>query len=115
MSDNTLSSVPDVDNGASAAEKEVTGELVQGQLAGRTLSVPAVKKWRASAIKALSDGDFDVWAEKTLNDADLEVWLDLDPTLEEIEVFFEELNKGLGTNPGNSRALRRQSTRSLKR
>jgi hypothetical protein len=115
MSDTVSPISGDVDSGASAAEREVTGELVQGQLAGRTISVPAVKEWRASALKALSDGDFDLWAEKTLSDGDLDVWLTVDPKLREIEEFFGEINKGLGTTPGNSRASRRQSMRSLTR
>jgi len=93
----------------SAPEREVTGELVQGELAGRTIYVPPVKKWRASALHALREGDFENWAKITLDDDDWTIWQEVDPTVEDIEVFFKSINTGLGTNPGNSRAQRRSS------
>jgi hypothetical protein len=99
---------------ASAPEREVTGELVQGELAGRTIYVPPTKKWRASALHALREGDFDTWAQTTLADDDWDIWIDVDPTLEQVEAFFASVNKGLGTSPGNSRASRR-SARSTRR
>lgn len=99
----------------SAAEHEVTGELVQGELAGRTVYVPPVKKWRASALHALREGDFDTWAKGTLADDDWDIWDEVDPTIEEIEGFFASINPGLGTSPGNSRASRRSSRTTQKR
>ena len=100
---------------ASAAEKEVRGELIQGTLAGKTVYVKPVKQWRASALHALREGDLMGWAEATLSDDDWEIWTEVDPTLEEIETFFASINTGLGTNPGNSRASRRSSTRTRRR
>lgn len=91
----------------SPAEREVTGELVQGELAGRTVYVPPVKQWRASALHALREGDFDTWAKVTLADDDWAIWDEIDPTIQNIEDFFTSINPGLGTGPGNSRASRR--------
>lgn len=103
--------VPEV----SAAEHEATGELIQGELAGKTIYVPPVKKWRSSALHALRQGDLETWAEGTLSDDDWDIWQEVDPSLEEIEDFFETINKGLGTSPGNSRASRRSSARTKRR
>lgn len=97
----------------SAAEAEAKKELIEGTLCGRSVFVPTVKQWRASAIHALREGDFDTWAEATLDDGDLDWWMDSDPTLGEIEKFFATVNPGLGS--GNSRASRRSSTRNRAR
>lgn len=113
--DEHLDDGPASDSGPTAAEREVTGELVQGELAGRTIYVPPVKKWRASALHALREGDFENWAKITLDDDDWDIWHDVDPTVEDIEVFFKSINSGLGTNPGNSRAQRRSSRPTRKR
>lgn len=98
-----------------AAQKEATGELVQGELAGKVIYCPPVKKWRASALHAMREGDFDTWARTTLEDDDWDVWNEADPTVEEIEGFFATINPGLGTSPGNSRASRRSSKRTPRR
>lgn len=103
------------DSEASAVEREATGELIQGDLAGRTVYVPPVRKWRASGLSALRDGDFNKWAESTLNDDDYDIWMDVDPTLDEIETFFASVNPGLGTSPGNSRRSRNSSRGTRKR
>lgn len=102
-----LHPVPEAD--PSAAEREVTGELVQGELAGQAVYVPPVRQWRASALHALREGDLMGWAEKTLPDDDWEIWQDVDPTMEQIEAFFASVDGRLGVNPGNSRASRRSS------
>lgn len=65
--------------------------------------------WRSSAMRALNRGDFEAWAEKSLTEAGYDVWLDVDPTVEEIEAFFEEFAKTAGISPGGSRASRRSS------
>lgn len=100
---------------SSAAEKEVRGELIQGDLAGKTVYVKPVKQWRASALHALREGDLMGWAEATLTDDDWDTWLEVDPTVEEIQAFFASIDTGLGTNPGNSRRSRRSSTRTRRR
>lgn len=98
-----------------AVEREVKGELVQGQLADRDVYVPPVKQWRASALHALREGDFETWAKITLEDDDWDAWQAVDPTMEDIEKFFASVNPGLGTDRGNSRASRRSSKTTRKR
>lgn len=97
----------------SAAEKEARRELVQGELAGRPIYVPPTKQWRSSAMHALRNGDFQSWAEVVLDDDDYDVWIEVDPTLEQIEDFFEVVNPKLSA--GNSRASRRSSARTRRR
>lgn len=97
----------------SAAEKEAKRELVQGELAGRPIYVPPTKQWRSSAMHHLRNGDFQSWAESVLDDDDYDIWIEVDPTLEEIEAFFELVNPKLSA--GNSRASRRSSRRTPRR
>ena len=117
MASSPVSLVDDVEVevGPSAAEREAKGDLVQGELTGQTIYVRPVKQWRASALSALRDGDFNKWAEGTLDDDDLDIWMDTDPTLEDIENFFATINGGLGTTPGNSRRSRTSSRNTRKR
>lgn len=105
----------EVNTTASAPEREVTGELVQGELAGRPIYVPPVKQWRASALHALREGDFETWAKITLDDDDWTIWAEVDPTFQEIDDFFATINTGIGTSPGNSRASRRSSRNTRRR
>ncbi len=104
----------DDDHEPSPGEREVAGDLIQGELAGKTVYVPPIKQWRASALHALREGDFDGWAKVTLDDDDWDIWVEADPTISEIEAFFATINPGLGTTQGNSRASRR-SSRSTRR
>lgn len=106
MPEDTEADEPETD---SPQEREIRHDLVQGELAGKTIYVPPVKQWRASALHALRNGDMQTWAEITLDDDDWDIWQEVDPSLAEIEDFFETVNKGLGTSPGNSRASRRSS------
>lgn len=98
----------------SAGEHEATGELIQGELAGKTIYVPPVKKWRASALHKLREGDYQGWAEATLLDDDMDIFEEVDPTIDELEGFFNSISGAMGGNAGNSRASRR-SQRSTKR
>jgi hypothetical protein len=61
---------------------------VEVELAGRTLQVMPVKKWRASGLRALRENDIDLWAEKCLAPGSYAVWQDIDPDLEQCEEFF---------------------------
>lgn len=119
MSPKSLASAPDLDDDldardASPGEREVAGDLIQGELAGETIYVPPVKQWRASALHALREGDFDTWAKTTLLDDDWDLWDTTDPTIGQIEDFFATINPSLGTTQGNSRGSRR-SSRSTRR
>lgn len=92
-----------------AAEHEARGDEVRGEIAGKEIFVPPVKRWRSSGLKALREGDIEQWAESCLSDEAWEVWQEVDPTLEEIEAFFATINDGLGVEAGNSRSSRRSS------
>lgn len=105
--------VDDEPEAETAAEKEAKRELVQGELAGRPIFVPPTKQWRSSALHALRNGDFQSWAEAVLDDDDYDTFVELDPTLEQIEDFFEVINPKLQS--GNSRASRRSSRRTQRR
>lgn len=91
---------------SSAAEKDATNELLQCELAGKTIYVPPVSKWRASALHAIREGDLQTWAEKTLLDDDWDLWQEIDPTLDEVTAFFDTLNGQTGVDSGNSRSSR---------
>lgn len=101
---------------ASAAENEATKTGTEGTIAGVTVTVPPVREWRASAIDAMSDGRFTRWAESVLSDEDADKWLDADPTIGDVEDFFEEIGPSLGMgSAGKSRASRRSSKNTQKR
>jgi hypothetical protein len=100
---------------SSAAEKEATDELIQCELAGKTMYVPPVSKWRASALHAIREGDLQTWAEKTLLDDDWDLWQEIDPTLDEVTKFFETLNGQTGVDSGNSRSSRGSSRNTSRR
>lgn len=94
---------------AAPVEREATGGYTRGTLAGRDILVPPLTKWRSSAMRALNSGDFETWAEVVLDNEDYDIWVDVDPTVEEINDFFESISGGLGVDQGNSRASRRSS------
>lgn len=109
MADNVKSITP------SAAEREAKNDLIQAELAGKTIYVPTTNNWRSSALHALREGDLHTWAEKTLNDDDWDTWLEVDPTMDEISDFFSTINGATGTDPGNSRGSRTSSRSTNKR
>ncbi len=98
-----------------AMAKEATNSTISGKLGDNEISVPPVKQWRASALEAVSNGQFSVWAEKTLSDDDYDTWLTVDPTIGEIETFFESIGGELGMTPGESRASGRRSRNTARR
>lgn len=113
--DDDFDSEDEFEDEPSAAENEAKAKFVQGELAGVMVNVPVVKKWRSSALKAMKDGDFETWAQVTLDDEGWAHWQETDPTIEDIEGFFADINPKLGTSPGNSRASRRASARTRRR
>lgn len=62
--------------------------------------VPPRGMWRNSGQSALHVGDFQRWADATLTAEDAEAWEDYDPTLDEINEFFERLAAATGDEPG---------------
>jgi hypothetical protein len=73
------------------------------------------RQWRSSATRALNEGDFETWAEKCLTNDGYDVWVEVDPTVEEIEEFFEAFKAAEGIHPLQSRASRRASMRNRRR
>jgi hypothetical protein len=69
-------------------------------LEGKTVHVLPVKKWKASAIRAMRQSDFDTWAEKCLAEGDYAVWQQVDPDVEQVEAFFLAWNKATGQDSG---------------
>jgi hypothetical protein len=71
------------------------------------IRVPPANKWRSSARSALlSNGDDMNWARLTLSRKDAEAWIDLDPTRDEANAFFEELDKAMGLSNRSDRRRR---------
>lgn len=100
----------------SPAENEATGTEVTGNLGDTEIGVPPVKQWRASALDALTEGRFSAWAELVLSDEAYDAWIAADPTIGEVEEFFESIGDKIGMgSPGESRASRRSSRSTRKR
>lgn len=104
-----------------AAEAEATAEVdddgsVQVGLAGEQIKIKPAGQWRSSAMTALSNGQFDQWAETSLaDDKSWETWQRIDPTLSAVEDMLQEWRVATGQDPGESRASRRSSRRTARR
>lgn len=86
-----------------AAEAHVDpSNSVDVRLGDATVSVLPVRKWRASALKALREGDLETWASKSLDGDGYATWLDVDPTIEDVESMFAEWSAITGQSPGES-------------
>jgi hypothetical protein len=82
-------------------------ESVTVQLAGHNVEVLPLRQWRSSGVKALREGDFEVWSQRCLAEGSRSTWLDVDPTIAEIEAMFEQWSRLTGQSPGESPASRR--------
>lgn len=92
-----------------------SNEPVIGVLCGQEIEILPVQQWRSSAMKALKEGDLDLWAERCLSDDGLDVWEELDPTFAEIGEFFasfsDEMAAAESQQPQSNRATRRAGAR----
>lgn len=78
------------------------------------VTVPPPGRWRSRANRALSDGNFDVWAEIVLSEEDYDTWCEADPVLDDVEAFFTAWKHASGeSRPKSSRSSR--SARSTRR
>jgi hypothetical protein len=85
-------------------------------LAGEQIRIKPSGQWRSSAIRALSGGNFDAWAESSLADDDSwETWQDIDPTIDQVETMLREWRTATGQSPGESGPSRRSSKRTARR
>lgn len=108
---------------ARAQEVEVEGEIDDGYVTvplvghdGVTKDVRALPptRWRASALRALNQGDFDGLMAIVLHEDDYDMYVDLDPTAECIGRFAEAAGRASGEDLGKS-SPRRASSRSTRK
>lgn len=71
-------------------------------------------KWRASAIRALNQGDTDAFMSLVLHEDDFEIYEDLDPDMDAIGHFAEAAARAGGEDLGKSGGPR-GSSRSTQR
>jgi hypothetical protein len=100
---------------AEAGTGSVEVELVTAGGKGIVHVLP-VNKWKASVVRAMRAGDFDVWAEKALDGTDYaDVWTKLDPDMDEITELFAAWNQASGQDSGKSSASSRSSKTTARR
>lgn len=93
---------------------ELTG-YIEVEMGGHVYHVKPQDEWRQSTQEALRLGMTSDWAEDVMPPEDYEAWLDADPTNRELGDFFEEMGRQAGIGLGESRALRRAYSRSMRR
>ncbi|MET9480943.1 hypothetical protein [Streptomyces sp. NPDC006638] len=98
-----------------AQEQEVTGGYGVAKLAGVDLRVKPVGTWRPSYLRALKQGDFDVWAAGALHEDDVQTFIELDATFDEIGAFTSDAMTSAGEAPGKSGGRSRSSRSTRKR
>lgn len=99
-----------------ALEGEIVGDgCVEVPLGDTTVRVIPASEWRASATRALREGDYDSWAEKSLAGDDYDVWCDIDPQMAEVQEFFKAWEAAGGSDLGKSSASRRSPRSTARR
>lgn len=76
-------------------------EAVEIDWEGVTIYVLPVMDWKASALRALREGDMDSWAEKSLTNGSYKLWRQVDPTLGQCETFFTAWGEVTGESRPN--------------
>jgi hypothetical protein len=99
---------------AEDSDGSVVVELVTDDGA-EDISVPPPGRWKARAQRMLAQGDFDSWAEVVLPEADRAKWVELDPTNDDVQVFFEKWKDVGGQDTGKSSSSRRSSKGTARR
>jgi len=100
---------------AEAQEIEATGRHITVALCGEAMRVVPAGAWPVSAQRALRQGDFDGFMEAVLHEEDYELYEELDPTLDEINLFIEDAGNLSGESQGKSRGPARSSRRTRRR
>lgn len=72
-------------------------------------------RWRASAMRALNQGDLDTFMELVLHEDDYQLYEDLDPDTEGIGSFASDVATASGEALGKSGGPRPSSRRTRKR
>lgn len=73
-------------------------------LDGNPLRVKPPMDWRSSAIAAMADNNYEVWARGCLAPESYQVWRRVDPTLRQCEEFFQAWRGRTGQDKGESAA-----------
>lgn len=100
---------------ADAQEQEATGGYGVAKLAGVDLRVKPVGTWRPSYLRALREGDFDLWAAGALHEDDVAKFIELDATFDEIGTFTSDAMASAGEAPGKSGGRSKSSRSTRKR
>lgn len=100
---------------AESQEIEATEEYATAELAGETLRVKPIGKWRPSYMRALRLSDFDAWAEGVLHPDDVQTFIDADATFDEINAFVGDAAQAAGEPVGKSNGRARSSRSTRKR
>jgi hypothetical protein len=82
-----------------ASEVKDTGYL-SVPLVGQDVRVKDPMDWPSSAMAAMREGNFEVWAEKCLASGDYEIWQSVDPTYRQIAQFMAAYRDVGGREPG---------------
>jgi hypothetical protein len=77
------------------------------QLDGHDVVIRPLRKWRSSAVTALREGNFEVWARTSLDEDSRALWQRIDPTIDDIETMFAQWAELTGQSPGESPASQR--------
>ena len=59
-------------------------------------------RWRASAIRALNQGDIDAFMQTNLHEDDYDIYVDLDPDMDAFGHFAAEVARRSGESVGKS-------------
>jgi hypothetical protein len=100
---------------AEAQEIEATVKHLTVALCGEAMRVLPAGAWPMSAQRALQDGDFDGFMARVLHEEDYELYVDIDPTLNEVNLFLEDAGKLSGESQGKSRGPAKSSRRTRRR
>lgn len=100
---------------AEAQEIEATVKHLTVSLCGEAMRVVPAGAWPVSAQRALRQGDFDGFMEAVLHEEDYEIYEEIDPTLDEINLFIEDAGNLSGESQGKSRGPARSSKRTRRR
>lgn len=99
---------------AATSDGYITVPMTGGDGDTEDVRVLLSSRWRASAMRAINQGDFDGFMRKVLFEDDYEVYVDLDPDAEEVQNFATAVVEATGEPSGKSSGSTR-SRRSTRR
>ena len=106
---------PDIELPSESDARDGVNSDVVVTLCGNKISVPSVKNWPTAAIRALNQGDCELFAELVFDDENYEIWCSSNPTLSDAEAFFAEWTQASGTDPKSLNRAQRRSRSSRSR